>query len=475
MEHYDQIWEAIFKLLQNRLTDTVANLWFGDVKLLSLDDHNAHVESTSAIKRRIIMNSHIESLHDAFADVLGYRVDVLVTYPGITQAELDEKIVSYTQVRRDIQKQRAEEAKKREEEAAKQPGYVPIDVSNEAEVVKKSSLNADYTFESFIVGNSNKFAYSASYAVAKAPATDYNPLFIYGQSGLGKTHLLNAIMNEVTRLHPEMTIMYVKGDDFTNQMIESIRRKNQDEFRMKYRKADVLLIDDIQFIAGKESTQEEFFHTFNALYEDGKQIIMTSDRPPKDIQRLEDRLKSRFEWGLIVDVQPPDFELRIAIIKNKQKTIGLELTDEMLEYVAENLRSNIRQLEGAVKRIGAKTFLSGESLTMNLVKECISSLITGDESPTITADKIISMVAKKYDISRDDVLGKKRDQNIAYARNLSIYIIRRVTQMSFPEIGKIFGRDHSTIMSSNKVIQEKVATNQLAELEINEIIRELSE
>ena len=475
MDQFKPIWDTIFQLLKNRLTDTVANLWFGDAKLLSMDENTAHVECSSSIKRKFILNSHIESLHDAFEDVLGYKVEVIVTYPGITQEEMDEKIQSYTAIRREIQRQRVEKAKKREEEAMKQPGYVPIDVSNEAEVVKKSSLNSDYTFDTFIVGNSNKFAYSASFAVARAPATDYNPLFIYGQSGLGKTHLLNAIMNEVSRVHSEMIIMYVKGDEFTNQMIESIRKKNQDDFRLKYRKADVLLIDDIQFIAGKEATQEEFFHTFNALYEDGKQIIMTSDRPPKDIRFLEDRLKTRFEWGLTVDVQPPDFELRLAIIKDKARSFNVEMTDAMMSYIAENLRSNIRQLEGSVKKIKAKTFLSGEALTLDLVKECISSLITGDESPMITADKIISIVAKRYDISKDDILSKKRDQNISYARNVSIYVIRSVTQMSFPEIGKIFNRDHSTIMSSNKVIQEKVASNQLTELEINEIIRELSE
>ncbi len=452
MEQYPEIWERVLELFKERYTETVCNLWLSDAKLNYLDATRASIEVPSAFKRNILLSSHKEHLEGVISDTVGYPVTVSVTYPDMPK-----------------------EAPAANDAPESEPQ--PLQEINEQGITPIPSIvsNADYTFGNFIVGNSNKFAHAACYAVAKSPATDYNPLFIYGASGLGKTHLLNAISNEIRRLHPEMVIKSVKGDDFTNQMIESIRNNSQTEFRNIYRQADVLLIDDIQFIAGKNATQEEFFHTFNALYEENKQIIMTSDRPPKDIKLLEDRLKTRFEWGLIADIQPPDLELRLAIVKNKAKTIGLKLTDEMCNVIAESVRSNIRQLEGVVKRISAKTFLSGETLSVKLVHECVDSIVHHVDDPQTIAEKIIKRVAKKYDISQEDLMSKNRTKTVSDARTLAIYIIRRVTGMSFPELGKLFNRDHSTIITANTKLSDRISENHLLELEVNEIIEELME
>ena len=336
------------------------------------------------------------------------------------------------------------------------------------------TYNFQYTFDNFIVGNSNKFAHAASVAVAEHPAMNYNPLFIYGPSGLGKTHLLYAITNYLKQTNPKIKIIYVKGEDFTNYMIDCISRQAMKEFRDRYRKCDVLLIDDIQFIAGKESTQEEFFHTFNSLYDEHKQIILTSDRPPRDIQRLESRLKSRFEWGLLADIQPPDLELRIAIIKAKAESVKLYLDNETLIYLAENLRSNVRQIEGAIKKLGAITFLSGKPITTEDAARCVSELLGDDEPVTVTVDKIFTVVYKKYNVPKEEILSTKRNKNIAFARHVSIYLIREITGMSLPSIGTVFGRDHTTIMSSIEAVNKKLASDPMFAVELKELKKQLT-
>lgn len=336
------------------------------------------------------------------------------------------------------------------------------------------TYNFQYTFDNFIVGNSNKFAHAASVAVAEHPAMNYNPLFIYGPSGLGKTHLLYAITNYLKQTNPKIKIIYVKGEDFTNYMIDCISRQAMKEFRDRYRKCDVLLIDDIQFIAGKESTQEEFFHTFNSLYDEHKQIILTSDRPPRDIQRLESRLKSRFEWGLLADIQPPDLELRIAIIKAKAESVKLYLDNETLIYLAENLRSNVRQIEGAIKKLGAITFLSGKPITTEDAARCVSELLGDDEPVTVTVDKIFTVVYKKYNVPKEEILSTKRNKNIAFARHVSIYLIREITGMSLPSIGTVFGRDHTTIMSSIDAVNKKLASDPMFAVELKELKKQLT-
>jgi len=311
--------------------------------------------------------------------------------------------------------------------------------------------------------------------VAQNPASGYNPLFIYGASGLGKTHLLYAITNAIRKRSPDSNIIFVKGEDFTNQLIESISKSLTSKFREKYRQADVLLIDDIQFIAGKDSTQEEFFHTFNALHESHKQIIMTSDRPPKDIKTLEDRLKTRFEWGLIADVQPPDYELRMAIVKKKANLLGLKVPEEVFTFLVDNLKNNVRQLEGAIKKIGAQSYLTGVPISKELAVACTSDIITGIEPVKVTVDKILEKVSKKTDVPIAEIKGRKRNKNIAGARHISVYLIRKLTDMSLPAIAGIFGRDHTTIMSSIDNIDAEIKANPSFEIEIGELIKEIRE
>ena len=337
------------------------------------------------------------------------------------------------------------------------------------------TVNFEYTFDNFIIGSSNKFAHAACIAVADKPAQDYNPLFIYGPSGLGKTHLLYAVTNEIKKKNPNASIIYIKGEDFTNQMIDSLAKKSMSKFREKYRSCDVLLIDDIQFIAGKTSTQEEFFHTFNALYEEGKQIILTSDRPPKDIKTLEERLLTRFEWGLIADIQPPDLELRIAIFKNKIEQAGITVSDEVITYLAENLRSHIRQIEGAVKKLVAVKFLSGNEITMEVAKKCMNELLGGAEPVNVTVDKIFAAVEKKYNVTKTDLESKSRVKEVAQARHIAIYLIRSITEMSLPHIGKMFNRDHSTVISSIEAIDKKRSMFPSFDSEISDLKKEILE
>ena len=314
----------------------------------------------------------------------------------------------------------------------------------------------DYTFERFIVGSSNKFAHAAALAVSQRPAAEHNPLFIYGNSGLGKTHLMYAIANVLRRTHPEYRIIYVKGEDFTNELITAIQEGNVQAFRNKYRMVDLLLLDDVQFIAGKERTQEEFFHTFNALYEAKKQIVLTSDRPPKEINTLEDRMKTRFEWGLLADIQPPDFETRIAIIRDKAVKMGVELPDDVSNYIAENIQANIRQLEGAVKKIKAMHELMGERITVSLAENAIDALRTENPGLNPTPERIMEAVANYFYIPVEQMISQNRSKDVAYPRQMAMYMIRQELEYSFPDIAKIFKRDHTTVMHAcNKIEEER--------------------
>ncbi len=448
MQELDSLWESVSALLANKHSSSAIRLWFEESCILSLDDDTAVIQVFNEFKKNIIEKRFMDSLGESFEAVIGYPIKIKLQLKQPPQKPSGKIPVSYIS------------------------DNYRLDESIDS---MKFHPGNEYTFDNFIVGSSNKFVYAACTAVAASPATDYNPLFIYSKPGLGKTHLLNAIMNEIYRNNPDSNILYVKGDEFTNQMIESISHGSQEAFRRKYRKADVLLIDDIQFIAGKEGTQEEFFHTFNALYEDSKQIIMTSDRPPRDIKLLEDRLRTRFEWGLIADIQPPDYELRIAIMQNKARMLGITLPTEVLTYMAENIKSDIRQIEGAVKKISARCFLSKEPITLELAKECTAPFIRAEASPSVTADSIVSHVAKKYGIAVDDLLGRQRTKPIARARNISIYVIRRVTGLSQPLIGRKFDRDHTTILSSINSVEDEMKQNPLFELEINDLIKEITE
>ncbi len=323
-----------------------------------------------------------------------------------------------------------------------------------------SNLNTRYTFETFVVGNNNKFANAAALAVAEAPAEAYNPLFIYGGVGLGKTHLMHSIAHFILDDNSDSKVLYVSSEKFTNELINSIRADKNEAFRQKYRNIDVLLVDDIQFIAGKERTQEEFFHTFNTLYEAKKQIIISSDRPPKEIETLEERLRSRFEWGLIADIQAPDFETRMAILKNKAELENLDLPDDVLQYVATNIKSNIRELEGAVNKIVAYSrliHLGNSQITRSIAEDALKDLISPQEDNIVTPELILEVVSEHFNISSVDIKSKKRPREIAYPRQIVMFLCRKLTEASLPKIGELLGgRDHTTVLHGYEKINKDV-------------------
>ncbi len=317
-------------------------------------------------------------------------------------------------------------------------------------------LNPKYTFDSFVIGNSNRFAHAASLAVAESPAKAYNPLFIYGGVGLGKTHLMHAIGHYILNNNPKSQVVYVSSEKFTNELINSIKDDKNVEFRNKYRNIDILLVDDIQFIAGKERTQEEFFHTFNALYEANKQIIISSDRPPKEIPTLEDRLRSRFEWGLIADIQAPDFETRMAILKKKADVEKLNIPNEVMVYIATKIKSNIRELEGALIRIVAFSSLTNKEISVDLASEALKDIISSKQTRQVTIDIIQEVVANYYNLKIEDLKSARRTRNIAFPRQIAMYLSRKLTDMSLPKIGEEFGgRDHTTVIHA----YEKISNN----------------
>jgi chromosomal replication initiator protein len=336
-------------------------------------------------------------------------------------------------------------------------------------------LNPKYTFDTFVIGNSNRFAHAASLAVAEAPAKAYNPLFIYGGVGLGKTHLMHAIGHYILDNTPKLKVVYVSSEKFTNELINSIKDDKNVMFRNKYRNVDVLLIDDIQFIAGKESTQEEFFHTFNDLYEANKQIIISSDRPPKEIPTLEDRLRSRFEWGLIADIQPPDFETRIAILKKKADVDNLNIPNDVMVYIANRIQSNIRELEGALNRIVAYSSLVNKEISIDLANEALKDIIS-NKTKVITVDLIQDVVASYYNLRIDDFKSKRRTRNVAFPRQIAMYLTRKYTDLSLPKIGEEFGgRDHTTVIHAYEKITEELNSDSNLRDTVNELSKKLGQ
>lgn len=333
--------------------------------------------------------------------------------------------------------------------------------------------NTAYSFENFVVGNDNRFAHAAAMAVAQNPGQVYNPLLIYGGPGLGKTHLLYAVADKVLSSSPSLNIVYVKGDEFTNHVIEGIQNGRMVEVRNKYRMADLLLVDDIQFIAGRDRTQEEFFHTFNTLYENKKQIILTSDRPPKDIYTLEERLRTRFEWGLLADIKPPDFETRMAIINKKCIALEIDIPPNLTAMIAESIKSDIRQLEGAVKKIKAYSSLMGMPLNEEMVRQAIIDLFTENPSFRVTPDYIIDSVTSFYNVDREEIFKNNRQKDVLFVRQASMYIIRQMTDLSTPAIGKIFKRDHSTVLNSLDKIEKTIKKNRDVELQIKDIMKNI--
>ena len=381
-----EIWERVLSILKQNLTETTISTWFSDIEAVSLDENQFILSVPTEFKQGILNDRYREEIQKALFELFSAEIDVVIL--------------------------------KEQEKAQYQ---------NPQEVSRFLPGTEEYTFERFVVGNSNKLAHAAALAVAEHPAENYNPLFIHGESGLGKTHLLYAIAHTIHKNHPDYKIVYIRGEDFTNELIRDIRAGKNQEFRDKYRSADVFLMDDVQFIAGRDSTQEEMFHTFNTLYEDKKQIVFTADRPPKEMLRLEDRLKTRFEWGLLADIQPPDYETRMAIIKNKAIRMGVELPEEVLSYIAENVTANVRQIEGTVKKILAFRDLLGNNVDANSVTRAVRDMFKETSDILPTAEVIIEEVGKFYDIDPAAIRGQGRTKATSWARHIAIYLTRHMT------------------------------------------------
>ncbi len=459
MDEYSIITETILSLIRTKtnFNDSIFNLWFGDLKLLSLTNEKAVFSTPTNLRKNILLSKHKNLLEECLFDVIGFEVEI-----EIESIQKDNEIFN-TPIKEEAPLRHDEESDKRKEIINK--------FLNEP---KENNVIKEYTFENFIEGNSNKFAKNACYAVAENPCAGfYNPLFIYGNSGLGKTHLLYAIINHIKEKHPHLQIVYKKSEDFINELISSIKEGDTQPFKDKYRKTDVLLIDDIQFISGKESMQEEFFHTFSALYEAEKQIIITSDRPPKDIKLLDDRLRTRFEGSLLADIQKPSFELRTAIIRKKADSIGLLISNELVDYLAERLNHDIRQIEGVIKRIYANVSLTGKVISKEIIEEAISVIDPGNISTDSLIEKIFNTVSKHYGVPIESIKSKRRLDNIVKPRQVVIYIIKELTDLSYQGIGNIFGIHHTSAMFSYNKVEDDIKSKIDLRTTVQNIIKEI--
>lgn len=403
---------------KNQMPESPYNLWIKDLECISIDPNGAVIVAQNDLYKNVLETRYKELLSSAFEQVMGFVVEI--------------KILSVTE------QQSKEEA--------------PVKVTPIPE-------EKAFTFDSFVVGPSNNFAYAACQAVAAGPAPSYNPLFIYGDSGLGKTHLLRAICAEVEKKHPEYNIIYSKGESFANELIEAIRSKNTSSFHDKYRQADLLLIDDIQFIGGKESTQEEFFHTFNELHEAGKQIVLASDRPPKEIKTLEDRLRTRFESGIMADIQAPNYETRVAILKRMADSLRFSIPDQVIDYIATTLKNSVRQLEGTIKKLYAYGRFADLPPTVNLAKTSISEILTDSQPLSVTVDNIIGEVARYFEVDAKDIKSSKRDAKFSIPRQVAMYIIKESLSLPLETVGSYFSdRDHSTVLYSINQVEAAMET-----------------
>ena len=462
---------------------SIFEFWFGGLYLVYLDDKKALFQTSTNIRKNILTSKHIPLIREVVAEFTGCEVEVeICSLPDLREAARFDSRVNMLIHLDDEAVSEVEETEKRVTDyinSAVTPDAPEKTESTEfpqteigdAPLVKKATLD-EYTFDNFVEGSSNKLARAACYAVATEP-NSYNPLFIYGHSGLGKTHLLYAIINLMKREHPELKIVYKRCETFLDELIKAIKDGTTAAFKEKYRSADVLLIDDVQFLAGKVQTQEEFFHTFSVLYESDRQIILTSDRPPKEIKPLEDRLRTRFEWGLLADVQPPSFELRIAIIRKKADTMGLTISNEIVEYMAERLQNNIRQIEGVLKRIHAIYSLTSAEVTKEKVDEVISIIDPGNIPTSTLIERILLSVSRSFGVSVEDMKSKKRTDTVASARHAAIYIIKKMTELTLKEIGGVFDRDHATVSASIEKAEKNIKTVNNYEAEIERIIKEI--
>jgi chromosomal replication initiator protein len=431
------IWNNTLDLLKEELTEISFNTWIKTIEPISIQGNVLKLEVPAEFNKGILESRYSTLVKNAILQVTkrDYRIEINIAGQEQKQTPqangFDDNITSF--------------------------------------------LNPKYTFDTFVIGNSNRFAHAASLAVAESPAKAYNPLFIYGGVGLGKTHLMHAIGHYISRYNQYLRVLYVSSERFTNELINAIKDDTNEEFRYKYRNIDVLLIDDIQFIGGKERTQEEFFHTFNALYEANKQIIISSDKPPKDILTLEERLRSRFEWGLIADIQPPDLETRIAILRKKAQIEGIHIHDDILVFIADKIASNIRELEGALNKVVAFSTLSDSEITMENVNEALKEILSANKNKILDSKAIINTVARYFGIRPEDFKSKKRSRDIAYPRQIAMFLCRELTDLSLPKIGDIFGgRDHSTVIHACDKISEEKEQNNETRRAIEELRRNLT-
>jgi len=435
------LWQKTLRLVRNEITDVSFDTWIKAIEPVSIKGDQLYLCVPNDFTKSILEGRYTSLISNAVKQVASrtYYITFVLTSEADKYMDKQEK-------------------------------------TDPEESSTNSLLNPKYTFSTFVIGNSNRFAHAASLAVAEAPAKAYNPLFIYGGVGLGKTHLMHAIGHYILSQNKKAKVLYVTSEKFTNELINSIQTNKNVEFRNRYRNVDVLLIDDIQFIAGKESTQEEFFHTFNALHEANKQIIISSDRPPKEIPTLEDRLRSRFEWGLITDIQPPDLETRIAILKKKATLESLEVDDEVLAFIAKRIESNIRELEGALTRIMAYSSLTNSTLDVDVAEEALKDIISNHRPRKITPDLIQKVIADYYQLKVDDLKSKKRNRPIAYPRQVAMYLCRELTDLSLPKIGEIFGgRDHTTVIHACDKIASDIDSDLQVKRTVNELIKRINE
>lgn len=444
MENINDLWDLALKHIKEKISRPSFETWLENTKAEAIDNNTLTISAPNEFAKDWLQERYTELINNILIEVTGAELEVKFVIP--------------------------------EEEAAESIQATPKSASqgNSDSTIQKTMLNPKYTFDSFVIGSGNRFAHAASLAVAEAPAKAYNPLFIYGGVGLGKTHLMHAIGHYVREHDKNAKVVYITSEKFTNEFINAIMDNKTIAFRNKYRSVDVLLIDDIQFIAGKESTQEEFFHTFNALHEENKQIIISSDRPPKEIPTLEDRLRSRFEWGLITDITPPDLETRIAILNKKAKAEGLDIPNEVMLYIANQIDTNIRELEGALIRVVAYSSLVNEDIDASLAADALKDIIPSNQPKEITVKTIQEFVGEKYNVTVEEILAKKRTKAIVFPRQIAMYISRELTDLSLPNIGKEFGgRDHTTVLHAHDKISKLINEDTLLNKEIQQITEEL--
>lgn len=445
------LWEKTVNIIKAELTEVGFNTWIKCIEPVGITQDTIYLSVPNDFTKGILEARYKDLISNAIKLVSSKKYEINFLLPSDEMT----KELEYSSNSKDKNKNKEK---------------------HNQDELSTSYLNPKYTFDTFVIGNSNRFAHAASLAVAESPAKAYNPLFIYGGVGLGKTHLMHAIGHYILESSPNAKVVYVSSEKFTNELINSIKDDKNVEFRNKYRNVDVLLIDDIQFIAGKERTQEEFFHTFNSLHESNKQIIISSDRPPKEIPTLEDRLRSRFEWGLIADIQPPDFETRIAILKKKADVENLNIPNEVMVYVANKIQSNIRELEGALIRIVAFSSLTNKEISVDLASEALKDIISNRNSKQITTGLIQDVVASYYNLRIDDFKSKRRTRNVAFPRQIAMYLARKLTDLSLPKIGEEFGgRDHTTVIHAYEKISNDIEKDDALKDTIDELTKRLKQ